>query len=219
MWLAKFLATCGFGSRRACIELIKAGQVTINNQIITNPAIQINNEDIFVNKQKAIPLSPKLFLYYKKPGYIVSHSDSRPTIFDDTSYDLISVGRLDYYTEGLMLLTNNSTIAHFWETSKCTREYCVTYIGNKPIPWSEYYLINNIKYGPVRLTSYNRSGIFYNVYLSINEGKNREIRNICKYLEWKVKCLVRIKFGPFSIDQITQKLTIVEHQKAANKIF
>lgn len=218
MWLAKFLATCGFGSRRVCIELIKTGQVTINNQITINPAIQISNEEIFVNKQKAIPLVPKLFLYYKKPGYIVSHLDSRPTIFDDTSYDLISVGRLDYYTEGLMLLTNNPTIAHFWETSKCIREYRITYIGNKPISWNRYYIINNIKYGPVQLISYNNNGIFYDAYLSINEGKNREIRNICKYLGWKVKSLVRTKFGPFSIDQIIQKLTIVDHQKAANKI-
>ena len=210
VWLAKFLALCGFGSRRKCIELIQNGCVSVNDIIIKDPVIQITNQSIHVNGKKAEVLTPELFLYYKKPGYIVSHKDeNRPTIFDDTSQSLISVGRLDYYTEGLILLTNNSDIAHFWETSRCVREYYIICRGKKDFIWQEYYTINGIHYGPVKLVKQAYYEGYLHITLQICEGKNREIRNICTYLDWKIHRLIRTRFGPFHIDQIRDKLTKV----------
>jgi len=214
--IAYFLAKCGLGSRRDCEQLVVNKLVTINNTLVTECATKVQEQDIVRYRNRALKFNPsKLFLYDKSPGLIVSTQDDRPTVFQDLAeipYRLISVGRLDFMSEGLMLMATDPLVAHHWETSVVTRRYVVrTYIPPyatqaHQAPWNQALEVNGVVYKAIQLIKVHqeRTHIF-DLTVDITEGKNREIRKIWDSYEWKIQKLIRSRYGPFRIDDLHGK--------------
>lgn len=208
--LAKYIAHAGICSRRKAEVLIIFGKVKVNNQIITTPATCVNDTDQICVNDKLIKKCPKIRLwrYYKPIGKITTHHDprGRPTIFDDLK-DLprvISIGRLDINSEGLLLLTNNGDYARKMTlpSSNIERVYKVRVYGeSKKIDmYNQEITIDEIKYKPksIKLIKQGKTNFWYQVILT--EGKNREIRKIFAYLGFKINRLIRVKYGEYDVD-------------------
>tara|TARA_B100000959_G_C14967403_1_gene618330 strand:+ start:958 stop:1590 length:633 start_codon:yes stop_codon:yes gene_type:complete len=195
--------------------LIFQGKVKVGNTIISNPAIKINeNSEIKINDVLIPKKDPSvIFIYYKPIGLIVTKSDekSRPTIYEDLPKEmrnLISVGRLDKNTSGLLLLTNDGHLARFLELPKnrFERKYKVK-IRSKLSRFQlkrikEGVIINRFKYQPIKIRILSKSSKFSNLELSLIEGKNREIRRIMEYFETPVIELKRISYGPYGLNEL-----------------
>lgn len=214
--IAKIIARRGFCSRRAAEEIIKQKRVKVDNQLVTNCALKFK-QDILItidNYKLQITQNPRLWLYHKPKGLITTHHDpqGRKTVFANLPKYLprvISVGRLDLNSEGLLLLTNSGTIARQLElpANNYYRTYLVRVFG-KLTNWqltkitqgitidSEIFLPAevNLKY------DYNNTNNWYEI--TIQEGKNREIRKIFAHFNLTVSRLIRISYGPFKLDTL-----------------
>lgn len=212
--IAKLIARSGACSRRDAEKIIKEGRVTFNKEIIDNPALKFENLDgikidnIFLNKP-----SQKLWLYHKPFGLIVSHHDDqgRPTIFDHIPLTerVISVGRLDKNTSGLLLLTNDGEIARKLElpSNNFKRIYMVRVYGTIYFNEMEEILakgitIDAINYRPVKIELKESRATNHWLRITISEGKNREIRNILDYFSLRISKLIRIQYGPFMLGDL-----------------
>ena len=215
--IAKYIASAGVCSRRAAEALIAEGRVRVDGQIITSPALNVGPENIIeVNEQIIKPTeTTRLWLYYKPVGLITTHHDpqGRPTVFESLK-DLprvISVGRLDLNSEGLLLLTNSGTFASKLESPKSNidRVYKVRTYGdisrlttqlNKGRIYS--IKIDGIIYKPklIKLVSESRTNSWFEVILT--EGKNREIRKIFEYFNLEVNRLIRTKYGKYELGNL-----------------
>ena len=209
--VAKVIARSGFCSRREAERLIKNGRVKVNEKIITSPALNIKKDsEIFIDDQPITKWErTRLWLYHKPIGLLTTNSDpeGRPTIFDRLPADLprlMSVGRLDLNSEGLLLLTNKGYIKRYLELpkNKIIRTYLVKTWGRdlntKNIEeMSEGVVISEFKYAPLEIDIVlkNKNNNWYNIKLI--EGKNREIRKILGHFGLKVKKLIRIGYGEF----------------------
>lgn len=216
--IAKFIAAAGVCSRRQAEEMILQGRVRIDGQTIHTPVITVTPENVVEVDGKIISLieQTRLWLYYKPVGLITTHHDpqNRPTVFEVLKPYLprvISVGRLDLNSEGLLLLTNSGTLAQELESPKNNfarvykvRAYgkvssLITYITqNKSRPLT----IDNITYTPksIRLISEGATNSWFEVILT--EGKNREIRKIFEYFSLKVNRLIRVKYGKYDLGDL-----------------
>tara|TARA_B110000014_G_C20116324_1_gene589710 strand:- start:1147 stop:1824 length:678 start_codon:yes stop_codon:yes gene_type:complete len=209
------ISRTGFSSRRKAEQLIFQGKVKVGDTIISNPATKISeNSEIKINDvliPKKAPLV--IYVYYKPKGLIVTKSDekSRPTIFENLPKqmrNLISVGRLDKNTSGLLLLTNDGHLARFLELpkNKFERKYEVKIRGKlsrfqvKRI--MDGLIINRFKYQPIKIRILSTSSKISNLELSLIEGKNREIRRIMEYFETPVIELKRISYGPYGLNEM-----------------
>ena len=209
------ISRTGFSSRRKAEQLIFQGKVKVGDTIISNPATKISeNSEIKINDvliPKKAPLV--IYVYYKPKGLIVTKSDekSRPTIFENLPNqmrNLISVGRLDKNTSGLLLLTNDGHLARFLELpkNKFERKYEVKIRGKlsrfqvKRIMGG--LIINQFKYQPIKIRILSTSSKISNLELSLIEGKNREIRRIMEYFETPVIELKRISYGPYGLNEM-----------------
>lgn len=212
MRIAQFIAKAGICSRRKAEELIKDGQVRVNNQLIISPALNITEQDqVRVNDQliKTIPKT-RLWLYYKPVGLITTHHDpqNRPTIFQKLTKlpRIISVGRLDINSQGLLLLTNNGQLAHYFEkpANNISRIYRVRAYGYGPaISLTEKILcIEGVNYRPnsIKLLSKKNGNSWYEVILT--EGKNREIRRVFSHFGLEVNRLIRISYGKYQLGDL-----------------
>ncbi len=212
--LAKFISAAGICSRRKAEELIFQGFVVVDNQVVTSPAFKVLEEKNIVkinNKIIKTNLIPRIWLYYKPVGVITSHDDpqKRPTVFGllhDRLPRVISIGRLDINSEGLLLLTNNSTIAHYMESPRnnIERVYLVRAFGaRKIINLSNTEIrISDMQY-KVKSISFIRSirsNAWYKVVLS--EGKNREIKKVFASFGLQVNRLIRISYGQYNLDSL-----------------
>ena len=216
--IAKFIAAAGVCSRRQAEKLIADGRVKIDEKIITTPAINIGSENIVTIDDKIIKLTEKarLWLYYKPAGLITTHNDpqNRPTVFDalkDSLPRVISVGRLDLNSEGLLLLTNSGVLARRFELPKNNfeRVYKVRahgqifslmgYISQKKF---HKITIDDVTYSPkaMKLISEGTTNSWFEVTLT--EGKNREIRKIFEHFALKVNRLIRIKYGQYVLGNL-----------------
>jgi len=212
--IAKIIANSGYCSRREAERLIADGIVKVNGKIIDNPAILITDQSIKINDKLINPKQkPKIWIFHKPKNTIVSNNDpqNRQTIFDILPENLprvITIGRLDINTEGLLLLTNNGAIARHIELPQTawSRNYRVRVFGrvnmNELKKLEKGIKINGIKYGSIK-AEMEREGDFNSwLKVSLKEGKNREIKKVLEYFGLQVNRLIRISFGPFQLGSL-----------------
>ena len=213
--IAKRIARAGICSRREAETYIADGRVKVNGALLESPAFTVTEKDIIevddVRLNKAEP--PRLWRYHKPRGLVVSNRDEkgRDTIFTHLPASLprvISVGRLDIDSEGLLLLTNDGDLSRHLElpATAWTRKYRVRVHGRveekKLEEIAEGVVVDGVQYGPVlaRLDTQMNSNAWLTV--AIKEGRNREVRNIMEYLGYPVTRLLRLSYGPFLLGRL-----------------
>jgi 23S rRNA pseudouridine2605 synthase len=213
--IAKVIARAGLASRREAERWIAAGRVTLNGAVIGSPAVDVTAADRVAVDGEPLPARerPRLFLFHKPRGLITSHGDprGRATVFDVLPKDLprlLSVGRLDLNTEGLLLLTNDGRLARVLElpATGWLRRYRVRAHGRITQealdPLREGISIDGVRYGAIEARIDRVQG--GNVWLTfaMREGKNREIKNVLGHLGLAVNRLIRVSFGPFRLGDL-----------------
>ena len=208
MRIAKYISNAGFCSRRDAEKLVLEKKVYINNKICETPNINVNYNDKILVCGKIIKLNSqiKLWKFYKPTNVICTNKDpkKRKTIFDILPKNLprlISIGRLDFMSEGLILLTNNGDFARKMElpSSNILRVYRVCIKGKvsedviKKINFG--ISINGIFYKKIKVKIEKKTNLNYWLIFKLREGKNREIRNVCKFYKWTVIKLIRLQYG------------------------
>lgn len=215
--LNKALSMFGICSRREAEDLIRNGLISVNGNVVTTMGHKISASDIvsFKDKDYSVLTTKKessVWLYYKRLGLITTHSDpqGRPTVFDDVipriGERVISVGRLDINSEGLLLLTNDNTFANMAESPEngWKRVYKVRIFGvlTKDIinRIKNGVTIDSIKYAPmnIKITSEDSKRNIW-CECTLFEGKNREIRKIFAHFNIMVNRLIRTQYGPYSL--------------------
>src|SRR3954468_17093703 len=215
--IAKVMARAGLCSRREAEGWITAGRVSVNGAKISSPALNIAPSDKVVVDGRPLPGAERtrLFLYHKPGGLVTTSADpqGRPTIFDALPKDLprlISVGRLDLSTEGLLLLTNDGGLARALElpATAWLRRYRVRAYGKvtqiQLDALREGVTVDGMRYGPIdaQLDREQTSNVW--ITFAIREGKNREVRNVLRHLGLQVSRLIRVSFGPFQLGDILE---------------
>ena len=212
MRIAKFIANAGVCSRRNAEKLINEKKVFVNEKCCLHPSLKVKEGDQIVVNKKILKIEKKIRIWkmYKPKKIICTNKDpqKRKTIFNLIPKNLprlISIGRLDFMSEGLMLFTNNGDFARKYEipSSNILRVYRVCINGN--VKSDDLKKINNnIK---IRNIIYKKIKVkkekFYKTHtwliFKMTEGKNREIRNICEYFLWNIVSLVRIQYGKIKL--------------------
>ena len=215
--IAKVIAHSGLCSRRDAEQLIKTGRVTVNNEIITECSTKTIEKDLILVDGEKLPKQekPRLWKYYKPSGLITTHKDEnrRPTVFNNMPSHfprVISVGRLDLNSEGLLLLTNNGDLGRLLEhpSSGWIRRYRLRVHGriNKDMIkiLKKGIKIKGIYYAPIIIDEIKENNDSSNSWLTakIKEGKNRELRIIMQNFGLKVSRLIRTSYGPFQLGNL-----------------
>jgi 23S rRNA pseudouridine2605 synthase len=232
MRIAKAMARAGLCSRRDAERWIEDGRVTVNNEKIASPALDVGPRDRIKVDGVELPMAGavKLWRYYKPKGTVTTHRDpeGRPTVFEKLPEDLprvISIGRLDFNTEGLLLLTNDGDLARFIElpATGWLRRYRVRANGSvtqvQLDALKEGIEIEGVRYGPVEATLDSVKGANVWVTIGLREGKNREVRKILSTLALEVNRLIRISFGPFQLMDLEEgKVEQVKRRVLADQL-
>ncbi len=214
--IAKWLARSGVASRRDIERMIEEGRISLNGQKVSHPATFVTDRDIIaVDGQVAnAPERTRLWRYHKPDGRVTTHRDpqGRPTVFDAMPEDMprvISVGRLDINSEGLLLLTNDGALARRLElpSNGWLRRYRVRVFGRVDEDrlaalakgGFEY---EGVRYGPIEAGLDSTKGDNSWLTVSLREGKNREIRRVMTGLNLHVSRLLRLSYGPFSLGEL-----------------
>ena len=216
--IAKYISRAGVCSRRDAEKLIAEGRVSLNGEILLTPAMKVDSSDEILIDGNPLPQKApvRLWRFHKPAGVITSARDEkdRQTIFDILPPDLprvMTIGRLDYNTEGLLLLTNDGELARRLElpTTGWVRRYKVRAHGQvAPERLKELKKgieIDGIKYGSIdaKIERGEKSNIWLTV--SLKEGKNREVRNILEHIGLKVNRLIRLSYGPFQLGSLPSR--------------
>jgi 23S rRNA pseudouridine2605 synthase len=212
MRIAKAMARAGLCSRREAERWIEEGRVRVNGRRIDSPALDVSPNDRIQVDGQPLPAAepPRLWRYYKPRGLVTTHSDpeGRPTVFEKLPPELprvISVGRLDFNTEGLLLLTTDGALARHMElpSTGWLRRYRVRVWGN---PRQDRFdalargiELDGVRYGGIEATIDRQQGENAWLTIGLREGKNREVRRIMGHLGLEVSRLIRISFGPFQL--------------------
>ncbi len=215
--IAKVLARAGLASRRDAEEMVTAGRVSVNGRLINSPALDVTANDVVAVDGKDLPPRERtrLFLYHKPKGLMTTHADpeGRPTVFDNLPEGLprlISIGRLDFNTEGLLLLTNDGGLARVLELPDTgwLRRYRVRAHGEVAQAQLDELKngieVDGVKYGSIDATLERDQGANVWLVFAIREGKNREVRNVMAHLGLDVNRLIRISYGPFQLGEIEE---------------
>jgi 23S rRNA pseudouridine2605 synthase len=213
--IAKVIARAGLASRREAEAWIAAGRVAVNGAVITSPACNVTAQDKVTVDGAPLPARERtrLFLYHKPRGLMTTHADpqGRPTIFEHLPAELprlISVGRLDFNTEGLLLLTNDGALARVLElpATGWLRRYRVRAHGKVNQAQLDQLraglTLSGIHYGAIEATIERVQGANLWLTFAIREGKNREVRNVLGHLGLDVTRLIRVSFGPFQLAEL-----------------
>lgn len=218
--IAKRMARSGLCSRRDAEKWIEAGRVQVNGKTIESAALNVTDTDKVVVDGKPLPEKEKtrLFLYHKPPGLVTSHKDEqgRSTVFDELPDFLprvVSVGRLDLNTEGLLLLTNDGELSRFLElpSTGWTRKYRVRVHGKvdekRLKSLKNGVTVEGVRYQGIDAKIEEAGSAGANTWLQINlkEGKNREIRRVMEFLGLQVTRLIRTDYGPFSLGKLPRE--------------
>ncbi len=214
--VAKVLARAGVASRRDVEKLIAAGRVALNGQLLTTPAIKVGPDDLLtVDGAPVGEAEPtRVWRYHKPPGLVTTHRDpkGRATVFEHLPADLprvISIGRLDLNSEGLLLLTNDGALARALElpASGLVRRYRARARGHATQDRLDTLLdgitVEGVQYGPIeaRLDKAKEDVTGVNLWITVtlSEGKNREVRKVLEALGLIVNRLIRLSYGPFQL--------------------
>ncbi len=217
MRLQKYMAMCGVAARRKCEEIIASGRVSVNGQIVTEMGTQVEENDVvLVDGQRIFLEEEKRYVLYHKPaGEVTTVSDEkgRETVMDrfrDFPVRLYPVGRLDYDSEGLLLLTNDGELAQRLTHPSCEvdKVYLARVTGN---PSNE--AIDRLRRGvymegdqrrtyPAQVHVVRDESLFSDVLVTIHEGRNRQVRRMFDAVGHKVLLLRRVRFGPLELGDL-----------------
>ncbi|MCG8543929.1 MAG: rRNA pseudouridine synthase [Alphaproteobacteria bacterium] len=213
--IAKIIARAGLCSRREAERWIEAGRVAVDGETLTSPAINVSpGAAITVDGAPlAGPERTRLWRYHKPAGLVTTTRDpqGRPTVFDKLPRDLprvMTVGRLDLTSEGLLLLTNDGELKRRLEhpSTGWIRRYRVRVHGRINEDALEKMgrgmTVEGIRYGAIQAELDSAKGANAWLTLTLREGKNREIRRVCEHFGWTVNRLIRISYGPFQLGQL-----------------
>ena len=213
--LAKFMARSGVCSRRQAEEYILQKRVTVNGEIVESPAFNVTGDEKILFDGEKLPeiQQTRLWLYHKPTGLVTTHKDEkeRPTVFDNLPAGMprvISVGRLDLNSEGLLLLTNNGELSRKLElpSNGWLRRYKVRVHGavddKKLKALLKGTVIDGVEYGPVKAEIESTQGSNFWLLVTLSEGKNREIRKVMKSIGLDVARLIRLSYGPFQLGSL-----------------
>jgi 23S rRNA pseudouridine2605 synthase len=212
MRIAKALARAGLCSRRDAERWIAQGRVSVNGEVLSSPARDVTPKDRVLVDGNPLPSPepPRLWRYHKPKGLVTTHADpqGRPTVFDALPPHLprvMSIGRLDFNTEGLLLLSNDGALARHLElpATGWLRRYRVRAHGSIAQAaldkLKDGVEIGGVRYGPIEAMLDKSQGSNVWLTLGLREGKNREVRQILERLGLTVNRLIRISFGPFQL--------------------
>jgi 23S rRNA pseudouridine2605 synthase len=215
--IAKVVSRAGLASRRDAEEWIVQGRVTVNGRVINSPALDVTANDVVTVDGKPLPPRERtrLFMFHKPRGLMTTHADpeGRPTVFDNLPEGLprlISIGRLDFNTEGLLLLTNDGGLARALELPDTgwLRRYRVRAHGEVTQAQLDELKkgveVDGVKYGPIDATLERDQGANVWLVFAIREGKNREVRNVMAHLGLEVNRLIRVSYGPFQLGELVE---------------
>ncbi|HVF82693.1 MAG TPA: pseudouridine synthase [Sphingomicrobium sp.] len=210
--IAKLLARAGVASRRDIERMIADGRIAINGEVLTTPATLLADLSGVTVDGKPVkpPEAARLWRFYKPPSCLTAAFDpkGRPTIYDRLPAGLprvMPVGRLDFMTEGLLLLTNDGELKRLLELPRTgvVRRYRARAFGEvtqeQLEALSEGVEIEGIRYGSIDANLERRTGRNCWIALSLTEGKNREVRRVLAYLGLQVSRLIRTDYGPFDV--------------------
>lgn len=215
--IAKVIARAGLASRREAEAWIEAGRVKLNGEVLTTPAVTVSASDRIEIDGAPLPTRERtrLFLYYKPRGLVTTNADpeGRPTIFQRLPKDLprvVSVGRLDINSEGLLLLTNDGGLSRILElpSTGWLRSYRVRANGRtdqqRLNSLKKGVTVEGVSYGPIEATLDSEKGANQWLTVGIREGKNREVRRVLEYIGLRVNRLIRVSFGPFELGDLQE---------------
>jgi 23S rRNA pseudouridine2605 synthase len=213
--IAKWLARAGVASRRDAERLIIEGKVALNGARVDHPATFVASGDIVQVAGKVVdaPARARLWRYHKPDGLVTTHKDpeGRPTVFQKLPPDLprvVSIGRLDLNSEGLLLLTNDGALARRLElpANGWIRRYRVRVHGEVDPPalaaLARGVTIEGVRYAGIEAGLDSRKGSNAWLTVSLKEGRNREIRRVMTHLGLGVTRLIRIAYGPFQLGNL-----------------
>lgn len=221
--IAKVIARAGLCSRREAERWIEAGRVVVDGKKLTTPAHTVTSANIVMVDGKPLPgkQPTRLWRYHKPVGLVTTHKDpeGRPTVFEKMPADLprvVSVGRLDLNSEGLLLLTNDGELARRMElpATGWTRRYRVRVHGavhaEALAKLAKGVTVSGVRYGPIRAEiddgdpedRQRKGGANTWLKVSLTEGKNREIRKVMEHLGLSVNRLIRTAYGPFQLGNL-----------------
>lgn len=210
--IAKWAARAGVASRRDIERMIAEGRIKLNGTVLTHPASFVAEGDIVQVDGRVIdtPSRTRLLRYHKPPGLVTTHKDpeGRPTVFEKLPPGLprlISVGRLDLNSEGLLLLTNDGELARRLERPETgwVRRYRVRvngFVDEKALAaLAQGITVEGVRYGPIEAGLDSRKGDNAWISVSLREGRNREIRRVMAHLGLQTSRLIRLAYGPFQL--------------------
>ncbi len=210
--IAKYIARTGICSRREAETLIAQQRITVNGETVTSPAFNVSGDEKILFDGEKLPQIDKtrLWLYYKPEGLVTSHKDpqGRPTVFANLPKELprvVSIGRLDLNSEGLLLLTNSGELSRKLElpSNGWSRRYKVRVHGRvnekSLADLQNGITVDGINYGPIKAEIETVKGSNAWLMITLSEGKNREIRRVMKHLGLDVARLIRLSYGPFQL--------------------
>ncbi len=213
--IAKVIARAGVCSRREAEQLILDGHVTLNHKVLKTAAINVTDADQIRINGKPLPQKEvsKLWRYHKPDGLVVSHKDpqGRPSVFDKLQQQLprvVSIGRLDINTEGLLLLTNDGGLARVLElpATGWLRRYRVRAHGKIDQtaldPLRRGVTIDGMVYGAVEAKIDRVQGTNLWLTVGLREGKNREVKRVLEHLGLGINRLIRVSYGPFQLGDL-----------------
>ncbi len=215
--IAKVIARAGICSRRDAEKLILEGRVKLDGALVTSPAINVTENNVVQVDEKPLaqPDAARMWRYHKPSGLVTTHKDEkgRSTVFGSLPKHLgrvVSVGRLDFNSEGLLLLTNDGDIARRMEmpASGWTRTYRARLFGKVTQAdldkLATGITIDGVKYGPIVADLERSKGMYSWATVKLKEGKNREVKRVMERLGLKVARLIRTAYGPFQLGQLVE---------------
>jgi 23S rRNA pseudouridine2605 synthase len=213
--IAKALARAGLCSRREAERWIEEGRISVNGKVLESPAFNVTAQDRILVDGKPVdgPEPTRLWRYHKPDGLVTTHKDpqGRETVFDHLPEDLprvISVGRLDLSSEGLLLLTNDGELARALElpSTGWLRRYRVRAFGRvsqeELAKLADGITVDGISYGPMEAILDRAETANAWITVAIREGKNREVRRVLEAIGLKVNRLIRVSYGPFQLGKM-----------------